>query len=144
MEVDTLFIYIRKMKQIGHYVFLVFSIMTLGINTLIGQTKKELIVKVQELNNAQIKNDVRIENLERTVKDLTLAVAKLEAKLEAMQSQNQNITSNVNPPTNHPAVHTQVQPTTAPRSQCRGITKAGNRCKRSGGPNGYCYQHGPN
>jgi hypothetical protein len=136
------------MKQIGYFVFLVFSIMTLSINTLIGQTKKELIVKVQELNNAQIKNDVRIENLERTVKDLTLAVAKLEVKLDAMQSQNQNqnqnITSNVNPPTNHPAVHTQVQPITAPRSQCLGITKAGNRCKRSGGSNGYCYQHGPN
>ena len=137
------FIYIRKMKQIINFVLLVFSTITLGVNTVNGQTKKELIVKVQELNNAQIKNDVKIESLERTVKDLTLTVAKLEAKLEALQSQNHNISNSINPPINHPAVHTEIQPTNAPRTQCRGITKAGNRCKRSGGSNGYCYQHGP-
>lgn len=27
-------------------------------------------------------------------------------------------------------------------SRCRGITKAGKRCKRKAGANGYCWQHG--
>jgi len=30
----------------------------------------------------------------------------------------------------------------AAKSQCKGITKAGSRCKRSAGSSGFCYQHG--
>src|SRR5690349_6218633 len=33
-----------------------------------------------------------------------------------------------------------AQPTAA--GQCKGITRAGKRCSRKAGANGYCYQHG--
>jgi TolA-binding protein len=122
----------------------------LQYNIVIGQTKKELQMKVQELSTTLVRNEARIQIMEKSISDLTNKLARLEAQLELIQIQNNRIENNIYQP--HPTQTSgapqppQTRPSVPPsiRTQCLGITKAGNRCKRSGGPNGYCYQHGPN
>jgi TolA-binding protein len=120
------------------------------LNQVFGQSKKELQIKVQELSTSVIRNEAQIQIMEKSISDLTNKLARLEAQLELIQIQNNRIENNIYQP--HPTQTSgapqppQTRPSIPPsiRTQCLGITKAGNRCKRSGGPNGYCYQHGPN
>lgn len=118
------------------------------LNQVFGQSKKELQIKVQELSTTVIRNEAQIQIMEKSISDLTNKLARLEAQLELIQIQNNRIENNIYQP--HPTQTSgapqppQTRPSIPPsiRTQCLGITKAGNRCKRSGGPNGYCYQHG--
>jgi TolA-binding protein len=122
----------------------------LQFNIVIGQTKKELQMKVQELSTTVIRNEAQIQIMEKSISDLTNKLARLEVQLEMIQLQNNRIENNIYQPNPTQTSGSQQPPQTRPsnppsiRTQCLGITKAGNRCKRSGGPNGYCYQHGPN
>jgi septal ring factor EnvC (AmiA/AmiB activator) len=126
---------------------LIVLVSLLGTSLSFGQTKKELQMKVQELSITVVRHEAQIQIMEKSISDLTNKMARLEAQLEIFQLQNNRIENNIYQPNqNQPSIT--PQPQTRPsapssiRSQCRGITKAGNRCKRSAGPNGYCYQHG--
>jgi septal ring factor EnvC (AmiA/AmiB activator) len=118
------------------------------ISQVFGQSKKELQLKIQELNSTIIRHDAQIMIMEKSISDLTNKIARLEAQLEMIQLQNNRIENNIyqpNPTQTSDAPHTnQTNPSipTSIKTQCLGITKAGNRCKRSAGPSGYCYQHG--
>lgn len=129
---------------------LIVLVSLLGTSEIFGQSKKELLMKVQELSTTVVRNEAQIQIMEKSISDLTNKLARLEAQLELIQTQNNRIENNIYQP--HPTQTSgapqppQTRPSIPPsiRTQCLGITKAGNRCKRSGGPNGYCYQHGPN
>jgi TolA-binding protein len=129
---------------------LIVLVSLLGTSLSFGQTKKELQMKVQELSITVVRHEAQIQIMEKSISDLTNKLARLEAQLELIQIQNNRIENNIYQP--HPTQTSgapqppQTRPSVPPsiRTQCLGITKAGNRCKRSGGPNGYCYQHGPN
>jgi hypothetical protein len=136
------------MKTLTKSIIILFFFVQL--NQVFGQSKKELQIKVQELSTTVIRNEAQIQIMEKSISDLTNKLARLEAQLELIQIQNNRIENNIYQP--HPTQTSgapqppQTRPSIPPsiRTQCLGITKAGNRCKRSGGPNGYCYQHGPN
>jgi TolA-binding protein len=136
------------MKTLTKSIVLLFFFVQL--NQVFGQSKKELQIKVQELSTTVIRNEAQIQIMEKSISDLTNKLARLEAQLELIQIQNNRIENNIYQP--HPTQTSgapqppQTRPSIPPsiRTQCLGITKAGNRCKRNGGPNGYCYQHGPN
>lgn len=113
-----------------------------------AQTKKELQARVEEQNKTIVRHEAQIQIMEKTISDLTTKIARLEAQLDLIQLQNNRIENNIYRPNQpQPTIESptqtnrqNIQPSA--RSQCRGITKAGNRCKRSAGPSGYCYQHG--
>jgi hypothetical protein len=118
------------------------------------QSKADLIRSIEELKVANVQNQTKIESLQKDVENLKVRVTIGETKIQNQEKEisrlNQlldgnginhaptgSVTNNVVDPNN-----VNSSSNSSVKSQCKGITKAGNQCKRSGGPNGYCYQHG--
>jgi TolA-binding protein len=123
-------------------------------NVCNGQTKADLIRSIEELKVANVQNQTKIESLQKDVENLKVRVIIAETKIQNQEKEisrlNQllggnginhapagSVTNNVVDPNN-----VNSPPNSSVKSQCKGITKAGSQCKRSAGPNGYCYQHG--
>ena len=123
-------------------------------NVCNGQSKADLIRSIEELKVANVQNQTKIESLQKDVENLKVRVTIGETKIQSQEKEisrlNQllggnginhtpasSVPNNVVDPNN-----VNSPPTNLVKSQCKGITKAGSQCKRSAGPNGYCYQHG--
>lgn len=123
-------------------------------NVSYGQSKADLIRSIEELKVANVQNQIKIESLQKDVENLKVRVTIGETKIQSQEKEisrlNQllggnginhtpasSVPNNVVDPNN-----VNSPPTNLVKSQCKGITKAGSQCKRSAGPNGYCYQHG--
>lgn len=140
------------MKKI--YFMIVLSL--LGTHIAYGQSKADLKRSIEELRVIAIQNQTKIEFLLKDVENLKSQAIVNDYKIQSQEKEILNLNQRLNGNTNIPANVSNVQnipvernspvnskPSVAPvRSQCGGITKAGNRCKRSGGSRGYCYQHG--
>lgn len=123
-------------------------------NVSYGQSKADLIRSIEELKVANVQNQTKIESLQKDVENLKVRVTIGETKIQSQEKEisrlNQLLGSNgINQAPAGSVSNNVVEPNNINRpsnssvkSQCKGITKAGNQCKRSGGPNGYCYQHG--
>lgn len=135
----------------------IYFVIILGLlmnNVCNGQTKADLIRSIEELKVANVQNQTKIESLQKDVENLKVRVIIAETKIQNQEKEisrlNQllggnginhapagSVTNNVVDPNN-----VNSSPNSSVKSQCKGITKAGSQCKRSAGPNGYCYQHG--
>jgi TolA-binding protein len=122
-------------------------------NDSYGQSKADLIRSIEELKVANVQNQTKIESLQKDVENLKVRVTIGETKIQSQEKEisrlNQLLGSNGINQAPAGSVSNNVEPNNINRpsnssvkSQCKGITKAGSQCKRSAGPNGYCYQHG--
>jgi hypothetical protein len=123
-------------------------------NVCNGQSKADLIRSIEELKVANVQNQTKIESLQKDVENLKVRVTIGETKIQSQEKEisrlNQLLGSNGINHTPAGSVPNNVvdpnnvnsPPNNLVKSQCKGITKAGSQCKRSAGPNGYCYQHG--
>ncbi len=121
-----------------------------------GQSKADLIRSIEELKVTAIQNQTKIESLQKDVENLKVRVIVNETKIQSQEKEisylNQRLNGNSNiPPINGSVQNDMVEQnnnvinnqSNAPaKSQCKGMTKAGSRCKRSAGSSGFCYQHG--
>ena len=121
-----------------------------------GQSKADLIRSIEELKVTAIQNQTKIESLQKDVEKLKVHIVIAETKIENQEKEiaylNQRLNGNSNnPPINGSVQNDATEPSNnvinnqsnAPaKSQCKGMTKAGSRCKRSAGSSGFCYQHG--
>jgi hypothetical protein len=120
------------------------------------QSKADLIRSIEELKVTAIQNQTKIESLQKDVEKLKVHIVIAETKIENQEKEiaylNQRLNGNSNnPPINGSVQNDATEPSNnvinnqsnAPaKSQCKGMTKAGSRCKRSAGSSGFCYQHG--
>ena len=121
-----------------------------------SQSKADLIRSIEELKVTAIQNQTKIESLQKDIENLKVRVIVNETKIQSQEKEisylNQRLNGNSNnPPMNGSVQNNVVEPSNnvnnnqsnAPaKSQCKGMTKAGSRCKRSAGSSGFCYQHG--
>ena len=135
-----------------------FLLITGALLTNVGysQSKADLIRSIEELKVTAIQNQTKIESLQKDVENLKVRVIVNETKIQSQEKEisylNQRLNGNSNnPPMNGSVQNNVVEPSNninnnqsnAPaKSQCKGMTKAGSRCKRSAGSSGFCYQHG--
>lgn len=136
----------------------IYFLIILGLllnNFCYGQTKADIIRSIEELKVANVQNQTKIELLQKDVENLKVRVTIGETIIQNQEKEilrlNQLLNSNgINHTPTTVSVPNSVvvpnnvnsQPNNSVKSQCKGITKAGSQCKRSAGPNGYCYQHG--
>ena len=121
-----------------------------------GQSKADLIRSIEELKVTAIQNQTKIESLQKDVESLKVRVIINETKIQSQEKEISYLNQRLNGNTNNSPINGNVQndaveqnnnvinnQINAPaKSQCKGITKAGSRCKRSAGSSGFCYQHG--
>ncbi len=135
-----------------------FLILTVALFTNVGygQSKADLIRSIEELKVTVIQNQTKIESLQKDVENLKIRVAVNETKIQSQEKEISYLNQRLNGNSNNPPINGSVQndlveqnnnviknqSNTPAKSQCKGITKAGSRCKRSAGSSGFCYQHG--
>lgn len=135
----------------------IYFVIILGLlmnNICNGQTKADLIRTIEELKVANVQNQTKIESLQKDVENLKVRITVGETKIQNQEKEISRLNNllgsngiNHNPAGSVPnnvvePNNVTSQPNNSVKSQCKGITKAGSQCKRSAGPNGYCYQHG--